>query len=217
MATHYSLEAWSDFVRSLVDPATRAAMGRHAEVCTRCAEDRHALERLSMTMRADAEFVISEGTMRRVYALAARLPAPAPTLLRRIVAALTFDSGTQLAPVGVRSAGRGVRQMVFDAERYQVHLQWELAAPGGPVSMVGRVSAVADVVLPPGLVVKAMTPEVQTGEAITNKFGEFVLECPWDPALTLHVAVAGDGVTIEVPLATVTGGSGPRVSKARKS
>ncbi len=217
MATHYSLEEWTDFVRSLVDPATRAAMMRHAEVCAGCADDRRALERLSRTMRADADTAISAGTMRRVYALATRLPAPAPSRLRRIVAVLGFDSGTQPAAVGVRSAGRGVRQMVFEAERYQVHLQWELAAPGGPVSLVGRISAVADVVLPPGLVVKAMTPSVQAGEATTNQFGEFVLECAWDPALTLHVPVATDGVRIEVPLATVTGGSGPRVPRGRTS
>jgi hypothetical protein len=146
--------------------------------------------------------------LQRAYALSARLPAAPDPPLRRLLARLAFDAGTQPALAGVRSGASRMRQMVFEAERYQVHLQWELAAPGGSVAMVGRVSATPDMPLPPGIVVRAINAGAVAGEATTNQFGEFVLECPWGPSLTLLLPLVGAGVRIEVPLASVSTDSG---------
>lgn len=156
------------------------------------------------TLSWDQRVRLRPEIVRRAHALAGRLPPLRPGLLRRLLAAVVFDTGTQPALAGVRSGGRGVRQMVFDAEHYQVHVQWEHAAPGGPVSLVGRVAATAEAALPPGIVVLAVTPTAIAGETTTNTFGEFVLECPWDPALALHLPVVSDGVRIEVPLGSAS-------------
>jgi Putative zinc-finger len=202
--THYSLEAWADFVRGLLDDGERQRMRDHAQGCARCGDDQRRMAEVADTLSWDSKVQPRPEIVRRAHALAARLPAPRPGFLRRLVAALVVDTGTQPALAGVRSGGRGVRQMVFNAERYQVHVQWEHAAPGGPVSLVGRVAATTEATLPPGIVVQAVTPTTIAGETTTNKFGEFVLECPWDPALALHLPVVSDGVRIEVPLGSAS-------------
>lgn len=205
MSSHFSLEQWTDFVRGLVAPHERAAMERHAASCSACARDREAMALVAATVALDAELTVGAETRRRIHALAARLPAAPPSPWRRLVAALSFDSGILPAPVGVRSGHPGVRQLVFDAERYQVHLQWEVTAPGRPVALVGRISNAADAALARGLLVRALTADDVAAEATTNQFGEFVLECAWDPAITIDVPVRADGVRIEVPLGSVTG------------
>lgn len=202
--THYSLEAWADFVRGLTTNAERQSMREHAEACPRCRADQHVMANVAETLAWDAEVEPSLAALSRARALGARLPEAKPGVLRRLLAALVFDTGTQEALAGVRAGGRGVRQMVFDAERYQVHVQWEHAAPGGPVSLVGRVAATAAAALPAGIVVQAVTRTAVAGETTTNRFGEFVLECQWDPDLALHLPVVSDGVRIEVPLGTAS-------------
>lgn len=202
--THYSLEAWADFVRGLPDDGEMRRMREHAQGCPRCRDDQRVMAEVAETLAWDHRVRLRPEVVRRVHALSARLPAPRPGVLRRLLAALVFDTGTQPALAGVRTSGRGVRQMVFDAEHYQVHVQWEHAAPGGPVSLVGRVMATAEAALPPGIVVRAVTPTTIAGETTTNTFGEFVLECPWDPGLALHLPVVSDGVRIEVPLGSVS-------------
>ncbi len=162
------------------------------------------MEQVAETVTWDSQVEPSAEGLRRAYALSTRLPEPAVGPLRRLLAVLVLDSRTQVAPDGVRSIGRGVRQMVFDAEPYRVHVQWEHAAPGGPVSLVGRVATTAQTTLPSGIVVRAVTPTTVAGETTTNRFGEFVLECPWDPGLALHLPLVSEGVRIEVPLASAT-------------
>lgn len=214
MSSHFSLEQWTDFVRDLVDPRTRAAMEQHAAVCAACASDRQAMALVGETVALDAELTVGAATRRRVLALAAELPAAPRSSWRRLLASLSFDSGTLPAPVGVRTGHQGVRQLVFDAERYQVHLQWEVAAPGRPVALVGRISNAADAALARGLLVRALTDDDVAAEATTNQFGEFVLECAWDPALTIDVPVRAEGVRIELPLGSVTGA--PPTSSRKK-
>lgn len=201
---HYTMEALADYVRGLVDDAVRQSMLAHLQRCAACAGDLTILGQVAETMDWDRRVQPRVQLLRRAYALAAHLPQPKPGTLKSLLAGLVFDSRLQPATAGLRSAGRGVRQMVFDAERYQVHVQWEHAAPGGPVSLIGRVAATADVVLPPGIVVRAVTASAVAGETTTNQFGEFVLECPWDAGLALHLPVVSDGVRIEVPLASAS-------------
>jgi hypothetical protein len=45
--------------------------------------------------------------------------------------------------------------------------------------------------------------EVTSALTTTNEFGEFVIECPWSPALRLLLPLKREGLQIEVPLATV--------------
>lgn len=215
--THYTLEAWTDFARGLLEPDVERQMRAHARQCPACAEDLRVIEHVAATVTWDASYLLGAETLSAAYRLAARLPERRPGGLRSLLARLAFDSWTEPAPAGVRTAARGVRQMVFDAERYQLHVQWEHSAPGALIALVGRISTTADPALPPGIVIRAVTPQLVAGETTTNQFGEFVLECPWNPNLALHLQLASDGVRIEVPLASASEPSTPPPSRGRNA
>ena len=180
-----------------------------------CDADRQMLERVADAIGWDTWHEVPAHVLARARTLADRLPARTPGVWRRIAAAVRFDSLAAPAPAGVRSGAGGVRQMVFEAERYRVDLQWELTAPGGPVSLVGRIGTDVETPLPAGTVVRAVSSATVVGETLTNRFGEFVLECAWSRPLTLLVAVAYDGVEIAIPLGHVAWTGRPAKSTRR--
>lgn len=200
--THYALEDWTNYLRDLVDGPTRDAMEAHRQTCTDCAGRLAAMTLVAETVAWDATHVVAPEVLARVHALAGRLPRPEAGVLARIVARLSFDSRTQPAPAGVRSAGSGLRQMVFEADRFQVHVHWERGVSDGRVAVVGRISTPRGGKVPASIPVQAVG-EVTSAFTTTNEFGEFVIECPWSPSLRLLLPLKSEGLHIEVPLATV--------------
>lgn len=103
----------------------------HLSACQRCAGEAERLGRLAALMRADnsgdAPAAVLDGVVRMFRAHAG--VAAEPGLLRRLVAALTFDS-THLRPAfGVRSGQPApARQLLFSAGDFDVDLR---LAPGG--------------------------------------------------------------------------------------
>lgn len=213
--THYTLEQWTDYVRGLVEEPVAGAMAEHARGCPACEEHRRGLAAVARTLVWDAHHEVPVETLARAHRLAARLPRRERATLRALVASLVFDSGIQPLAVGVRTSGSGLRQMVFEAESYQLHLQWDQDPRRGPMALVGRISAPSRPVRVAGLVVRAMAAGALAQETTTNDFGEFVLECRWSPSLALHVPLAEVGVEIEVPLARVLGRPRPPASRRR--
>ncbi|HWW77137.1 MAG TPA: hypothetical protein VNZ44_17170, partial [Pyrinomonadaceae bacterium] len=110
----------------------------HLAACARCAGEAERLGRLTALMRADAsEDAPAEalaGVLRMFRAHAATATAE-PGLLRRLVAALTFDS-THLQPAfGVRSGQPApARQLLFSAGDYDVDLRLAPGTEGWTVS-----------------------------------------------------------------------------------
>jgi hypothetical protein len=199
---HYALEDWTNYVRGLVDEPTRTAMATHLAGCADCDGRLAAVSQVAETIAWDASHPITPAVLARVYALAGRLPGPAQGALATLIAQVRFDSRTQPAPAGVRTAGTGMRHLVFEADRFQLHVQWELGASDGRVTVVGRLSAQTGGRVPTGVPVQAIG-EVTSALTTTNEFGEFVIECPWSPALRLLLPLKREGLQIEVPLATV--------------
>ena len=70
-------------------------------------------------------------------------PAPAPGVLRRLAAALSFDSAAPGAAgavaAGLRSGGAHSRQLLYTADGRDVDLRVSAAAPGGPWQLQGQV------------------------------------------------------------------------------
>jgi anti-sigma factor RsiW len=200
--THYALENWTDYVRGLVDEPARRAMVAHLGECAECAGRVAAVSRVAETIAWDAAHPIAPAVLARVHALAGRLPRPTQGALARVIAQVRFDSRTQPAPAGVRTAGTGLRQMVFEADRFQVHVQWERGTSDGRVTVVGRISAQTGASVPTGIPVQAVGDAASAVNS-TNEFGEFVIECLWSPSLRLLLPLEREGLQIEVPLATV--------------
>jgi anti-sigma factor RsiW len=109
----------------------------HLSACRRCAGEAERLGRLAALMRADnsedAPAQVLDGVVRMFRARAAQ--AAEPGLLRRLVAALTFDSSDLRPAFGVRSGQPApARQLLFSAGDFDVDLRLAPGAEGWTVS-----------------------------------------------------------------------------------
>lgn len=153
---HIAFARLVDLVEGRSAEAERAELTRHLAVCAHCQAAFAQLERLIGLMRQDR----SEDAPAHVIGRAVRLFRPqvsaeAPSLLRRIVATLGFDSA-QLAPaLGVRSSASGARQLLYhaaphdlDIRMHATHEGWVVAGQllstesGGRVALRGSVESV---------------------------------------------------------------------------
>jgi anti-sigma factor RsiW len=103
----------------------------HLSSCARCAGQAEQLGRLAALMRADASEDAPPDVLNGVVRMfrARKAHASEPGLLRRLVAALTFDSSSLRPAFGVRSGQAApARQLLFSAGDFDVDLR---LAPGG--------------------------------------------------------------------------------------
>jgi hypothetical protein len=87
---------------------------------------------------------------------------------------LVFDSFLQPALVGARSAGTGMRQMLYRADPYQVDIQIESKPDGNRMVITGQLLDISR----PDIVgreieVSFSNKRGSVVHAVTNKFGEF--------------------------------------------
>lgn len=111
----------------------------HLAECATCSAQLAELARLTSLMRADAS---GEDAPRDVLASALGLfgarRAESPGLVRRVVAALAFDSSARTPAYGVRSGPASTaRQLLFNAGDFDVDLR--LAAGGDGWTVSGQV------------------------------------------------------------------------------
>ena len=109
----------------------------HVDACARCSKQAAELARVATLMRADT----SEDAPRDVLLNAVELfrarkaIAREPGLLRRIVAALSFDSSSLTPAFGVRSGQTApARQLLFSAGDFDVDLRLAQGGEGWTVS-----------------------------------------------------------------------------------
>ena len=128
---HIPFARLADLAEGRLSPEETAAARAHLADCTNCSAQAAQLGHLTALMRADtsgdapAELVAS--VVRMFRARRARAEEPGP--LRRLVAALTFDSSSLRPAFGVRSGQAApARQMLFSAGDLDVDLR---LAPGG--------------------------------------------------------------------------------------
>jgi anti-sigma factor RsiW len=129
---HIPFVRLADLAEGRLSPEEAARERTHLSSCARCSEQAAQLGRVSALLRADTseedappELVASVVGMFR----ARRAQAGEPGLLRRLVAALTFDSSSLTPAFGVRSGQAApARQLLFSAGDFDVDLR---LAPGG--------------------------------------------------------------------------------------
>lgn len=122
---HIPFSALADLAENRTATDQRSDLMTHVSTCTNCKGKLQGLEQLMLLMRTDtAPDAPRDLIAYAVNIFAQREVLRAPSLLRRIVAALTFDSSANLVPAfGMRSGQAASRQLVYSAEGNDVDLR----------------------------------------------------------------------------------------------
>lgn len=156
---HIPFSALVDLAENRTAPDESSELMTHVSTCTKCKGELQGLEQVMLLMRTDtAPDAPRDLIAYAVNIFAQRAAAKAPSLLRRLVAALTFDSNANLVPAfGMRSGQVASRQLVYSAEGNDVDLrltplkdQWVVAGQllgqgceAGEVRLEGETSSAA--------------------------------------------------------------------------
>jgi len=118
---HIAFEALVDIAeKRLISGALEIAMA-HVEVCSACSDKLRQLQQVIRLMKTDT----AEDAPRDVLASAINIfqPQTTPTALRRVVAALIFDSRSASPAFGMRSLRTDWRQMLYSAHDTDIDLR----------------------------------------------------------------------------------------------
>jgi anti-sigma factor RsiW len=149
---HIAFERLADIVEGRLSAEESATERAHLDSCARCSALASELGRVATLMRADTSVDAPRDLVfDAVQLFRSRRAEAAPGLLRRIVAALAFDSSTRTPAFGVRSGQTApARQLLFGAGDFDVDLRLAAGEEGWTVSgqvlgpcVGGRVEAFA--------------------------------------------------------------------------
>jgi anti-sigma factor RsiW len=191
---HIPFARLADLAEGRLSPEEAAEERAHLDACTRCAGQAAQLGHLAALMRADTTEDAPPALVSDVVRMfrARRGHASEPGLLRRLVAALTFDSSSLTPAFGVRSGQAApARQLLFSASDLDVDLRlaqgqegWTVSGQvlgpckGGEVGLVGDDGSTA-------------------ARATLNELCEFAL--PAVPEGTYTVRLRFDQTEVEIP------------------
>ena len=192
---HIPFARLADLAEGRLSPEEAAEARTHLADCTNCSAQAAQLGHLAALMRADttedapAELVASTVRMFR----ARRAQGTEPGLLRRLVAALTFDSSSLQPAFGVRSGQAApARQLLFSAGDLDVDLRLAPGSEGWTVS--GQVLGPCK-----GGEVELLGAGGSTAaRASLNELCEFTL-LPPTPDGTYTLRLRFDGTEVEIP------------------
>jgi hypothetical protein len=208
---HFRAADWIDLVNRVTTKEQTAAMQEHlAAGCKECAEQVSVWQKVhnfavsESTYQPPAEAVRSAGALFSTAAWAGS-PNKATSFVE-----LLFDSLMQPAYSGARTAGTGIRQMLYRADSFQIDLQIE-AMPGGRLIIVtGQVLDVSrPEIIGSGLQVTLSNRRGSLVHAMTNEFGEFHVEI--QNSGDLELTLLGDPekpivISLKDPLGDLPGG-----------
>lgn len=134
---HIPFARLADLAEGRLSPEEAAEERAHLDACTSCAGQAAQLGHLTALMRADTTEDAPPALVSDVVRMfrARKIEASEPGLLRRLVAALSFDSSSLTPAFGVRSGQAApARQMLFSAGDLDVDLRLARGAEGWTVS-----------------------------------------------------------------------------------
>ncbi|HEX8352641.1 MAG TPA: hypothetical protein VF611_07075 [Pyrinomonadaceae bacterium] len=191
---HIPFARLADLAEGRLSPEAAAEDRAHLDGCTSCAGQAARLGHLAALMRADASEdappALVADVVRMFRARKGRAPEPGP--LRRLVAALTFDSSSLTPAFGVRSGQAApARQLLFSADDLDVDLRlaqgpdgWTVsgqvlgACTGGEVELVGAGGSTAARAALNELCEFALPPRPEGAYALRLRFDETEVEIP---------------------------------------
>jgi anti-sigma factor RsiW len=133
---HITFERLADMAEGRLPAEETAAEHAHLASCQRCSAQAAELERVTTLMRADTSVDAPRDLVfNAVQLFHSRRTESAPGLLRRVVAALAFDSSSRTPAFGVRSGQTApARQLLFGAGDFDVDLRLAAGEEGWTVS-----------------------------------------------------------------------------------
>ena len=190
---HIPFARLADLAEGRLAAADERDARAHLAACADCSEQSAQLERLTSLMRADVSEDAPRGVLMNAVGLfRARRAERSPGLLRRVVAALTFDSSTLTPAFGVRSGQAApARQLLFSAGDFDVDLRLASGGEGWTVSgqVLGPCAG--------GEVVATAAEGEAAARAELNELCEFTL--PPVPAGVYTLRLRVDEVEVEIP------------------
>ena len=135
---HPPFHRLADLAEGKLDQAARATAQQHVSDCTRCSRDIEWLSHTINLMRTDRTEAAPEHVIQRAVRLFSRHQTSAQPksagMVHRLIAVLRFDSAAAAPAFGLRvGADEATRQLLFDAEPYEIELRTSSAGDGATV------------------------------------------------------------------------------------
>jgi hypothetical protein len=175
---HFTTEEWVDFVNQVAASSKRIEMQQHLESgCSRCREAVDLWQKVRNTGKAERTYQPPPEIVRVAKAAFSSAGWAAQPKESKSLIEVLFDSFLQPAIAGARSAGRGVRQMLYRADPYQVDLQIEAKPEGNRLMITGQVLDLSRAaIVGSEIQVVISNRRGSSVQAVTNQFGEFRAE-----------------------------------------
>jgi hypothetical protein len=201
--SHFDIGDWIDYVRGIAGEAVNKDMAAHLKAgCAECLDSYRWLNGVREVASLSTAAAVPENLTRR----AERLFEPPSNFsfkgLLPLSAKVVFDAGCVVQPFGLRTAG-STNQAVYEAGEFTIDLRQETSRGSARIEVTGQISDGQnldrdDASYPVALV----ADDVIVSNVITNRFGEFSLNCARRPNLKLVIAIAEAGRRIDIPLMT---------------
>jgi hypothetical protein len=175
---HFNAVRWSGCVNHLAGIDRQEMQGHRGARRKHCVQTTALWQRVADAAVVEARHQPAPEKVRFVkaaFALAG--PAAKQPEMRGVVIQLLYDSFAQPFTVGIRSAPRRIRQLLYRAEPYQIDLQIELRPEGNRLVVTGQLLDVSR----PEMVGRDVQVMLSDGReymvnTVTNEFGEFRAE-----------------------------------------
>lgn len=196
---HFSEQVVVDFVRG-VEVQSRAGLDSHlASGCLQCTADVRVLKQVQAIGAREGAYSPPSDAIRMVKVEFEAQKGGSP-------ATLIFDSLSQPALAGVRSAGTAAaRQMVYEVEGLMVDLRFDRPVRSKCISLIGQVldQRAPGASLANASVMLWTEKGLVLAETKTNGLGEFQLEFEAENRLRLSIQSVA-GTLIRIPLADLS-------------
>jgi len=175
---HFNVVGWSDFVNHSADGGGQVVVQGHRGVRRKNRVQTAALwQKVANAAVVEARYQPAPEKVRFVKAAFALAGLAAKRQEMGGVIQLLYDSFSQPLTVGIRSAPRRIRQLLYRAEPYQIDLQIELRPEGNRLVVTGQLLDVSR----PEMVGRDVQVMLSDGReymvnTVTNEFGEFRAE-----------------------------------------
>jgi hypothetical protein len=197
---HFGLGEWADFARDLMEQEQRVVMQSHLDSgCKECGKVVSMWRRVHEIGQRNADYeppTVIVKSIKGMYVIhGPRRGKPKKTT----IAQLLFDSFDSPQAEGIRSAGPSIRQLLYGTDGYQIDLRIEPQLNSEKVILIGQVLNSQN----PGDVVSSAPVTIVKGHkvralGVTNRFGEFHVECEIERGLQLRVKLPEEVVSLPV-------------------